>query len=274
MTLQQFIDRWNGQYCEIAGSTAPNQCVDLANQYIQDVLGFPIIEWTNAVDFPTRAGDRYEWIENGPVNIPQEGDIVVWDGQYGHIAIFVEGDVNRFKSFDQNYPIGTPCHLQEHNYSGVNGWLRPKLVVKPDQMYNEFQDKLGKYFNQVVSADFVVTFLNERKREIESKDQRIGELEKVVSSQSTQLLENRLELDRAVQRAELEMENAKKAEALRSKWYSLYQTKSSQLETAEKGLATCSQKLTKCEKGKTQTLGEHIVAAWTIIWSKINGVKA
>ncbi len=33
MTLQQFLEKWNGQFCEIAGSAnAKNQCVDLVTQ--------------------------------------------------------------------------------------------------------------------------------------------------------------------------------------------------------------------------------------------------
>lgn len=127
MTFEQFMIKWNGQYCEVAGSSAKNQCVDLANAYIRDVLLLPIIEWTNATDFPTKASKSdYEWIANTPTNIPMRGDIVVWNGAIGHIAIIVEATVNSFKSFDQNYPVGSPCHVQAHNYNNVKGWLRAK----------------------------------------------------------------------------------------------------------------------------------------------------
>jgi hypothetical protein len=55
--------------------------------------------------------------------------LIIWGygiGPYGHIAIFVNGDVNSFTSFDQNYPIGSPCKLVNHNYNNVIGWLRAK----------------------------------------------------------------------------------------------------------------------------------------------------
>lgn len=135
MTTQQFIEAWNGKYCEVAGSAdAKNQCVDLANQYIKDVLGLPIIEWTNAKDFPSKAGDLYEYIKNTPSGVPKEGDLVIWGGTYGHIAIFVEGNADSFRSFDQNYPTGSPCHIQNHNYNNVLGWLHPKHTVNTDEV--------------------------------------------------------------------------------------------------------------------------------------------
>ena len=68
----------NGEYKETAGTDAKNQCVDLANAYIRYVLGLPVIEWTNAVDFPSKAGDNYKYILNSPDGVPQEGDLVIW----------------------------------------------------------------------------------------------------------------------------------------------------------------------------------------------------
>lgn len=125
--LNDFVVKWQGKYCEVAGSAdAKNQCVDLANAYIRDVLGLPIIEWTNAVDFPSKAGDKYDFIANTPTGVPQQGDIIIWKPSPGHIAIFIEGDANKFRSFDQNFPTGSPCHIQEHTYQNVVGWLRAK----------------------------------------------------------------------------------------------------------------------------------------------------
>lgn len=138
MTLQQFIEKWNGKYCEVAGSAnAQNQCVDLANAYIRDVLGLPIIEWTNAKDFPSKAGDSYDYILNTPSGVPKEGDIMIWGGSTaGHIAIFIEGNADTFRSFDQNYPTGSPCHVQNHTYltPPVLGWLRAKHTTAHDEV--------------------------------------------------------------------------------------------------------------------------------------------
>ncbi len=124
MTLNEFIVKWQGKYLEVAGSAdAKFQCVDAVNGYIRDVLGLPIIEWTNAVDFPSKTGSNFDYIENTPTNIPQEGDLIVWKPSPGHIAVFIEGNVDTFKSFDQNFPIGSPCHIQNHNYINVIGWM-------------------------------------------------------------------------------------------------------------------------------------------------------
>src|SRR3990167_1456877 len=144
MNLTEFMGLLNGEYKETAGTTAKNQCVDLANAYIRYVLRLPIIEWTNAVDFPSKASDNYEYILNTPNGIPQEGDLVIWGGnQYGHIAIFIEGDTNTFRSFDENYPTGSPCHVQEHNYDSpkVLGWLRVKSAIITPPTTQELTDQ-------------------------------------------------------------------------------------------------------------------------------------
>lgn len=139
-TFQQFLEENNGDFVEVAGSpNALNQCVDLVNKYIRDVLGLPMVEWTNAIDFSTRAGDKYTWILNTPEGVPLEGDIVIWGAPYGryvdngvtkyagHIGVVIEANADNLKVFEQNNPAGTNCHVQYHaNYTGVKGWLHPK----------------------------------------------------------------------------------------------------------------------------------------------------
>src|SRR3990167_8781328 len=107
MTLSEFLEKFNGEFVEVAGSPgAVNQCVDLANAYIRDVLGQPIIEWTNAIDFPKKVDlSKYDYFLNTPMGVPKEGDLIIFGGtQYGHISIFIEGNVDTFRSLDQNYP--------------------------------------------------------------------------------------------------------------------------------------------------------------------------
>ncbi len=141
MTLKEFVSKYTNQFVEVAGSgNALNQCVDLANAYIRDVLGLSIIEWTNACDFPSKAGDKYDYIENTPDGVPQRGDIIVWKPSPGHIAIFLDGDVNQFNSFDQNYPTGSKCHVQNHpTYYNVTGWLRAKKPLTPFEFFLDYQ---------------------------------------------------------------------------------------------------------------------------------------
>lgn len=133
MTIEELIREWLGKQLEVAGSAnAKYQCVDLANAYFRDVLGFPIIEWTNAVDFPEKADRKlFDWIENTPDAVIQKGDVPVWNGKVGkgagHIAIALEGaNIASFKSFDQNWSKPLYCTIENHSYSNVRGWLRPK----------------------------------------------------------------------------------------------------------------------------------------------------
>ncbi len=91
------------------------------------MLGLKAIIGTNAKDFPSKAStDDYDYILNSPMGIPEAGDLMIWNGTWGHIAIYVEGDVNSFVSFDENYPTNSPCVLVRHSYQGVIGWLHPK----------------------------------------------------------------------------------------------------------------------------------------------------
>jgi hypothetical protein len=134
MNFQPWLEAVNGEYIEVAGSAnAKNQCVDLANDYIKRVLNLPIIEWTNAIDFPKKAGNKYDWVLNTPTNIPPEGALMIFNiGAVGHISVFIEGNLSLFRSMDQNYPLYTPCHVVQHNYSKVVGWLIPKSAIIDD----------------------------------------------------------------------------------------------------------------------------------------------
>lgn len=132
MTLQSFFDTWNGKFCEVAGSAnAKNQCVDLANAYLRDVCGLPLIAWTNAVDFPSKfTGGTF--IANTPDGVPPMGAVVVfkkYSGRYGdagHIAVVESASTRSMHIFEQNYPTGSPCHFADRTYAGCVGWFIPK----------------------------------------------------------------------------------------------------------------------------------------------------
>ena len=155
MKLKDFIKKYEGRKVEAGGPSAKFQCVDLVNQYIAEVLKLPKILWTNACDFPKKADRKYwDWIVNTPLGVPKEGDIIVWNknagGGYGHVAIFIEGDVNSFRSLDQNWPLYSPVHIQGHYYKNVAGWLRKKGGSMGDcLLYNTDKDR--KTFEELVS---------------------------------------------------------------------------------------------------------------------------
>lgn len=143
MNLDQFITKYNNNFVEYHSYSANSkfQCADLANQYIVEVIGLPAIIGTNAQQFPDKAGDKYQYILNTPTGVPKKGDIIIWSSadNIGHIAVFIDGDSNRFNSFDQNYPTGTPCHIQSHTYlrPKVIGWLRAKVQSAQEFMQIE-----------------------------------------------------------------------------------------------------------------------------------------
>lgn len=133
MTLNDFVIKYNGRYIDFDGSFG-NQCTDLYRQYCKECLQVPqsppVIGaadiWINYLE------DKFDAIPNTTEAIPQEGDIIIWGRKdslpYGHVAICIgtDNNVNYFYSFDQNWPTGSPCHVQKHLYPNVLGWLRLK----------------------------------------------------------------------------------------------------------------------------------------------------
>jgi hypothetical protein len=142
MTKQEFFEYYNGKYIDLDNfpKDNPYQCMDEMHRYIVDVLGLPmslfaaptaIVAWNNAND------DRFEKIINDPNNpnqVPPEGAIIFW--KTNHVAIVIEAKVgeNKFTSLDQNYPTGSPCHIQEHTYSNIAGWLVFKEVNLQEEL--------------------------------------------------------------------------------------------------------------------------------------------
>lgn len=140
MTFQEFITKYNGKYVDTDNAYG-GQCMDLMHQFCIEILrltqsdlGAPAAKDVYLNFTNVKGHEFFDRIDNTPINVPQEGDIMFWGtklGAYGHVAIFVEGDANSFRSFDQNFPIGSPCHVQNHTYNGVLGWLRFKSAT-PD----------------------------------------------------------------------------------------------------------------------------------------------
>lgn len=146
ITRDEFFNKYNGKGIDFDKSFG-NQCVDLYRQYVAEVLGFPQSPPVRGAAWIKDTYDKnlFTWQNNGLFDVPQPGDILIWDqraaGGFGHVAIFVRGNVLSFTSFDINWPsqgyydkygnfIGTGvAHYQNHNYfGGLVGWLRPKSV--------------------------------------------------------------------------------------------------------------------------------------------------
>lgn len=140
MNLNEFITKWTGKHVDVDG-IYPDQCMDLMHQYLMDVFDFSpdVNAAVGAYDVFTeyKWSNLFERIYNTPDGIPQKGDLIFWDhgvGAWGHVAIFVDGDIDFFNSFDANWPIGSLPHIQSHNYSNAAGWLRPKQQATDDMI--------------------------------------------------------------------------------------------------------------------------------------------
>jgi hypothetical protein len=184
LSLEDFISKYTNQPVDFDG-IYPNQCFDLAHQYIYDVLGVTdkkIIAHPGAfqifTEFNANGIDalHFDKITNTPDGVPQKGDLIVWDqkvGTYGHVAIFIEGDAKTFKSFDANWPVGSLPHEEYHSYYGVLGWLHPKsaVIAQPIAQLNEqtkydFGGDIGVQEMQAVRS-----IINDKTKTI--KDQQI-----------------------------------------------------------------------------------------------------
>ena len=130
MSADEFFQKWNTRYADFDGQFGP-QCKDLFNFYNRDVVKAPRT-YGDAKDlwfrYPTKF---YQRIANTITAVPRKGDVVIWlawnKNPYGHVGICQSANMFWFTSFDQNFPLGTPCHFQRHNYLSprVVGWLRP-----------------------------------------------------------------------------------------------------------------------------------------------------
>ena len=172
MTIDQFITKYEGKKVDWDGAYG-GQCVDLFRQYLNDVLNFPQPRgvvgaadfWTN-YDSDPNLKNNFQKIANSPTGVPAKGDVMVWNkkagGGFGHISIFLEGNVNLFTSLDQNWPTLSKVTKTVHDYSNVYGWLRP---IKPEnkpiggqmeidkKLFEELVGKSTKY-DEFVNAGF------------------------------------------------------------------------------------------------------------------------
>ena len=169
MNLNEFISKYDGKGIDFDGAWG-DQCVDLFRQYVKEVLRVP--------QSPPVIGAKHIWdsylpehfsrIDNTLRGVPKKGDVVIWGvdfGEFGHVAIFIEGTTRSFKSFDQNYPLGSKCHIQSHKYTGVLGWLsfKTKELTINDQTKINLGDPWGELEVQAIRSK-----LNDQKRDFDA----------------------------------------------------------------------------------------------------------
>ena len=144
--LAAFVKLHNAKYRDWDGYYGA-QCMDLMHYWVDYLKLTPLPPAPTARDefVNFRSHPNFTKHLNTEIAIPLPGDILFWDkpwdpitrtgslgaigitGWAGHVAVFVDGDVNKVTSFDQNWPTGSPCHVQAHSYRGIMGWLRPNV---------------------------------------------------------------------------------------------------------------------------------------------------
>ena len=99
MRFDDFIQKYNGVGIDYDGYYG-NQCMDLYHQYVEEVLKLEHPPASGAYKLWDYSYSDYIKIPNTPDDIPSKGDIVIWNsnagGGWGHVAIFIEGDVGYF----------------------------------------------------------------------------------------------------------------------------------------------------------------------------------
>jgi len=139
------------------------QCVDLVDQYAQDIFGVP---WTDSVGgvagarqlldrVPDKFWTRIDNDPNDPALIPARGDVVVFGGDssngWGHTAVVLESGVGGIVVIQQDgfaaphqfvdgaWYSAKPAHKASLGYEqggtgAISGWLRPKpeMLLAPE----------------------------------------------------------------------------------------------------------------------------------------------
>ena len=138
MTTDEFVTKYNGKTLGYPDGSFVGECLSLVKVYIKEMFGInPPPSGTNSAygywsKFPSPLDTIFEKVVNEITSVPKKGDLIIWkptsSNKYGHIDIWIDGDVNEFLGFDQNF-YGRHAHLQKHSYNNVIGWLHPKETM-------------------------------------------------------------------------------------------------------------------------------------------------
>lgn len=133
MNFFEIFKKWNGKFVDVDNACGP-QCMDWMHQFVSDYYGLdrsylaaPTAKKVWYGWMAIKGNDKFVQIPNRPWNVPKQGDIIFWNyGDAGHVAIVNEAGLFKLTSIDQNFPLNTAVHVQEHTYNGCLGWLRKK----------------------------------------------------------------------------------------------------------------------------------------------------
>ncbi|ANM47009.1 lysin [Staphylococcus phage vB_SauS_IMEP5] len=116
------------------------QCFDLVNFYWNYLTGGQLYGlYAKDIPFKNNFNGLATVYENTPSFLPQKGDIVVWNGNWGegagHVAIVQSANINTFVSLDQNWWGGGENKTEvaqyiSHTYDFPMYFIRPHYKAK------------------------------------------------------------------------------------------------------------------------------------------------
>lgn len=116
------------------------QCFDLVNFYWNYLTGGQLYGlYAKDIPFKNNFNGLATVYENTPSFLPQKGDIVVWNGNWGdgagHVAIVQSANINTFVSLDQNWWGGGANKTEvaqyiSHTYDFPMYFIRPHYKAK------------------------------------------------------------------------------------------------------------------------------------------------
>lgn len=129
MTPQQWYPQYLGKQVADNHGGYPGECVSFVKRYAQEALRVPDAD---SVLYVKDDKAKNAWLAPTPlqnqyfdkVNSPQNGDIAVYNGNYGDIAVYLGGNqvVGQYGT-----PVFTPVAVRPSNQPGVPlGYLRLK----------------------------------------------------------------------------------------------------------------------------------------------------
>lgn len=132
------------------------QCMDLYNYYCNNFLNLQNVGASCAKEILNNSNlmNNVKRIDNYLEFVPQKGDIAVWTGnQYGHVAICLgEGDINSFKTIDQNWKGTRQLTEEWHNYT----YMAPLVFLRPKNQTNIQDKSIDELADEVIALKWGV----------------------------------------------------------------------------------------------------------------------